>query len=200
MNEENANVSAVEVQSTQEETQEEKMLSQSQVNEIVEKRLKREREKLEKQFSERINALEEAQKLQTMSETEKMQYQAQKEREAFEEERRAFYEEREAFSKQKYHDEIKKQLNENGLPIEMADLLVGYNAETVAQKIDIMKQSFTQSVNQQVETRIKATGQVPVANERQVQLMTLEQIQALSVDEYNANKELVEQSLKALKK
>ena len=52
-------------------TKEERTYSKEEVTDIVEKRLRREREKMEKQFSERINALEENIKLQAMSEQEK---------------------------------------------------------------------------------------------------------------------------------
>ena len=188
-------ISTETVQQEQQEQPQEKMFTQSEVDKIVQKRLAKENAK----FEERLNALEQSQKLAQMSEQEKKEFEYQQRLDALTEREKAIHERETAYNRQQYKVEIQRQLQENGLP-DMSDLLIGMEAEQVKAQIDIMKESFTQSVNQQVETRIKATGTVPVANERQVQLMTLEQIQALSVDEYNANKELVEQSLKALKK
>lgn len=188
-------ISTETVQQEQQEQPQEKLFTQSEVDKIVQKRLAKENAK----FEERLNALEQSQKLAQMSEQEKKEFEYQQKLEALTEREKAINERETAYNRQQYKAEIQRQLQENGLP-DMSDLLIGMEAEQVKAQIDIMKESFTQSVNQQVETRIKATGTVPVANERQVQLMTLEQIQALSVDEYNANKELVEQSLKALKK
>ena len=182
-------------QEQQQEQPQEKLFTQSEVDKIVQKRLAKENAK----FEERLNALEQSQKLAQMSEQEKKEFEYQQKLEALTEREKAINERETAYNRQQYKAEIQRQLQENGLP-DMSDLLIGMEAEQVKAQIDIMKESFTQSVNQQVETRIKATGTVPVANERQVQLMTLEQIQALSVDEYNANKELVEQSLKQLQK
>lgn len=182
------------------EQKQEKTYSKEQVSEIVEKRLKREREKLEKQFTERINALEENIKLQAMSETEKANYQAQKERDAFEEERQAFYAERDKFNKDRYHSTIEQQLKAKGLPVDMADLLVGFDAETVASKIASMEQSFATQVNSSIEAKVKSSASVPTVPQKEAQLLTLEQIKALTPTEMAQNKELVQKSLQALNK
>lgn len=181
------------------EVQEEKMLPQSRVNEIVESRLKREREKLEKQFNERINALEENIKLQAMTEQEKANYQAQKELEDFEEERKAFYAERDAFNKEKYRATIQVKLSESNLP-DVSDLLVGLDAETVAKQIEVMKQSFTTQLNTQLEAKVQASAYVPVKPEQEAKLLTLDEIKAMTAKEITANKDLVDKSLKALQK
>ena len=202
---ENQNINVnTEVQGEQEtpsNTQEvqEKMLPQSKVNEIVESRLKREREKLEKQFNERLNALEEAQKLNAMDEKQKAEYQAQKEREAFEEERKTFYAERDAFNKQLYKAEIQRQLNEAGLP-DVSDTLTHLQAEEVKAQIDTMKQAFDKQVNASVEAKIKSSANTPTVPVEQQRLLTLDEIKSLSPNEYMANRELVEKSLKALRK
>jgi hypothetical protein len=181
------------------EVHEEKMLPQSKVNEIVESRLNRERAKLEKQWQEKFNALEESIKLQSLSESEKAHYQAQKEKEAFEAERKAFYAERDAFNKQLYKAEIQRQLNEANLP-DISDTLVGLEAEVVKAQIDTMKQSFDAQINRTVESRIKASASIPTVPQKEQQLLTIEQIKALSVDEYNANRDLVQKSLQAMNK
>lgn len=179
-------------------TKEERTYSKEEVSDIVEKRLKREREKMEKEFTKRLDALEEAQKLSKLSEQEKAEYQAQKEREAFEEERKAFYAERDAFNKAQYKAEIQRQLNEAGLP-DISDTLVGMEAEQVKAQIDVMKQAFVTQVNTQIENRIKASANTPVTPTTEQQaLLTMEQIKAMSTQDIIKNKELVDKSLDAI--
>ena len=179
-------------------TKEERTYSKEEVSDIVEKRLKREREKMEKEFSKRLDALEEAQKLNAMDEKQKAEYQAQKEREAFEEERKTFYAERDAFNKQMYKLEIQKQLSEAGLP-DVSDTLVGMEAEQVKAQIDTMKQAFDKQVNMQIENRIKGSAHTPVTPTTEQQaLLTMEQIKAMSTQDIIKNKELVDKSLDAI--
>ena len=190
------NQTVEEVETQQPVEVEEKMLPQSRVNEIVESRLKREREKLEKQFTERINALEESIKLQAMTEQEKANYQAQKELEAFEEERKAFYAERDAFNKEKYRATIEQELRSNGLPTDMADLLVGLDAETVKAKIDSMKASFTSQLNAQVQSKVQASATTPVMPNEQVKPLTMEDIAKMSHQEIIKRKAEVDKVVK----
>ena len=174
-------------------------MTQEQLDELISKRLSRQEKKLNEQFEKRLNEMSEAQKLQAMSEQEKAHYQAQKEKEAFEAERKAFYAERDAFNKQLYKAEIQRQLNEANLP-DISDTLVGLEAEVVKAQIDTMKQSFDAQINRTVEAKIKSSASIPTVPQKEQQLLTIEQIKALSVDEYNANRDLVQKSLQAMKK
>ena len=173
----------------------ERTFTQSELDSIVKKRL----DKAEQKFNERLNALEQAQKLQTMNEQEKVQYQAQQEREAFEKERQAFYEKRDAFNKAQYKMTIEKQFSEKGLPTSMADLLTSLDAEQVNTKINEMAEQFGVSVNTQIQEKLKqtTTPQEPIQRK---QLFTLQEIQAMSLEEYQANKELINESLKEIYK
>jgi hypothetical protein len=174
-------------------------MTQEQLDELISKRLSRQEKKLNEQFEKRLNEMSEAQKLQAMSEQEKAHYQAQKEKEAFEAERKAFYAERDAFNKQLYKAEIQRQLNEANLP-DISDTLVGLEAEVVKAQINTMKQSFDAQINRTVEAKIKSSASIPTVPQKEQQLLTIEQIKALSVDEYNANRDLVQKSLQAMKK
>lgn len=176
-------------------TKEEKTYSKEEVSDIVEKRLNRERAKLEKQFNERLNALEEAQKLQAMDEQQKAEYQAKKERDAFEEERKAFYAERDAFNHAKYKQTIEQQLQAKGLPVDMADLLTNLTAEEVSQKISSMEQSFNTQINSSIESRIKASANVPTTPVKEVKPLTLEDINNMTPQEIKAHKSEVEKVL-----
>ena len=88
-------------------------MTQEALDELISKRLSRQEKKLNEQFEKRLSEMSEAQKLAQMNEQQKAEYQAQKEREAFEEERKTFYAERDAFNKQMYKLEILGKNNIN---------------------------------------------------------------------------------------
>ncbi len=170
------------------EMHEEKMLPQSKVNEVVEGRLKREREKLNKEWQEKFDALQESIKLQNMSEQEKANYQAQKEKEDFEKEKQAFYAERDAFNHAKYKQTIEQQLQAKGLPTDMADLLVDFDAETVASKIASMEKSFNTQVNNSIQDKIKSSANTPTVPQEEAKPLTLEDIGKMSTQDVIKNK------------
>ena len=174
-------------------------MTQEALDELISKRLSRQEKKLNEQFEKRLSEMSEAQKLSAMNEQQKAEYQAQKEREAFEAERKSFYAERDAFNKQLYKLEIQKQLNEAGLP-DISDTLVGLEAEVVKAQIDTMKQTFEAQINASIQAKIQNSASTPTVPQKEQQLLTIEQIKALSVDEYNANKDLVQKSLQAMRK
>ena len=178
-------------------TPKEKTFTQDDVNRIVQK----EKAKMERKWEEKFNALEESIKLQSLSESEKAEYQAKKERDAFEEERKAFYAERDAFNHAKYKQTIEQQLQAKGLPVDMADLLTNLTAEEVSQKISSMEQSFNTQINSSIEARVKASASVPTTSIKEQQgLLTLEQIKQMSTQDVIKNKELVDKSLEAIYK
>ena len=197
MEEQNNVVTEQVVEQPQQEVKEqnERTFTQSELDAIVKKRL----DKAEQKFNERLNQLEQAQKLAQMSEQEKQQFEAQKAREEFEKERQAFYEERDAFNKTQYKMTIEKQLSEKGLPTSMADLLTSMDAEQVNAKINELSEQFGASVNRQIESKLKSTT-VPQEPTQQKQLFTLNEIQSMSIEEYRANKDLINESLKEIYK
>ena len=174
-------------------------MTQQELDDLIAKRLSRQERKLQEAFDKKLNELSEAQKLAQMDEKQKAEYQTQKEREAFEEERKAFYAERDAFNRDMYKAEIQRQLNEAGLP-DVSDMLVSMDAEQVKAQIDVMKASFNAQVNASVEAKIKSSANTPTVPQEQNRLLTLDEIKAMTTNEYMANRELVEKSLKALRK
>ena len=172
-------------------TPKEKTFTQDDVNRIVQK----EKAKMERKWEEKFNALEESIKLQSLSESEKAEYQAKKERDAFEEERKAFYAERDAFNHAKYKQTIEQQLQAKGLPIDMADLLTNLTAEEVSQKISSMEQSFNSQINSSIEARVKASASVPTTPIKESKPLTLEDINNMSPQEIKAHKSEVEKVL-----
>ena len=176
--------------------EEPKMVSMTQeaLDELISKRLSRQEKKLNEQFEKRLSEMSEAQKLAQMNEQQKAEYQAQKEREAFEEERKTFYAERDAFNKQMYKLEIQKQLSEAGLP-DISDTLVGMEAEAVKAQIDTMKQAFDKQVNVQIESRIKSSASVPTTPQVEAKPLTLEDINAMTPTQFKQNKAEIEKVL-----
>ena len=169
-------------------------MTQEALDELISKRLSRQEKKLNEQFEKRLSEMSEAQKLAQMNEQQKAEYQAQKEREAFEEERKAFYTERDAFNKQLYKLEIQKQLSEAGLP-DISDTLVGMEAEAVKAQIDTMKQAFDKQVNVQIESRIKSSASTPTVPQEETKPLTLEDINAMTPTQFKQNKAEIEKVL-----
>ena len=174
-------------------------MTQEQLDKLISDRLARQERKLNEQFDKRLNELSEAQKLQAMSEEERKEHDFSKRLEELVNREKAIQERENAYNKQQYKAEIQRQLNEAGLP-DISDTLVGLEAEVVKAQINTMKQAFDTQVNASIQAKVKASANTPKVPQVEQQLLTLEQIQALSVDEYNANKELVQKSLKAINK
>ena len=174
--------------------------SQSELDQMFETRLARQEKRLNAEFEEKLNALQEAQKLQAMSDEERKEHEFNKRLAELEARENAIKERETAYSQQQYKAEIVNQLQSKGLPTEMADLLVGFDAETVSSKIAVMEQSFASQVNSAVESRVKSSANTPIAHQSgQVdRLYTMQEIQAMSREEVRQNKTQVDKSLEAI--
>ena len=203
MNEEQNNVvEQVEQQPQDAQTEQpkEKLFTQAELDAIVQKRLAKEQSKFEQRLEERLNQLEEAQKLSQLSDDERKEVEYNKRVQELEAREKALKEKENAYNKQQYQNEIESQLKQKGLPTDLADLLVGFDAETVASKIDALAQSMGASVSNQIQEKLKSTTTPQEPTVERKPLMTLQEIQALSPQEYMANRELVEESLKSIYK
>lgn len=169
-------------------------MTQEQFDKLIADRLSRQEKRLTEQFNKQLSEMSEAQKLSVMDEQQKAEYQAQKEREAFEEERKTFYAERDAFNKAQYKAEIQRQLNEAGLP-DVSDTLVGMEAEAVKAQINTMKQAFDKQVNMQIESRIKSSASTPTVSQEEAKPLTLDDINAMSPTQFKQNKAEIEKVL-----
>ena len=187
---------------TQPQVQEEpKMVSmtQEQLDKMIADRLARQERKLNEAFDKKLNELSEAQKLAQMSDDERKEHDYAKRLSDLEAREKALQEKESAYNKSQYKAEIQRQLNEAGLP-DVSDMLVSMDAEAVKTQIDVMKASFNAQINASVEAKIKSSANTPTDPQEQNRLLTLEEIKAMSTNEYMANRELVEKSLKALRK
>lgn len=196
MDEQNTSVEQVQQEPQQEkQEQQERTFTQKEVDAIVKKRL----DKAEAKFNERLNQLEEAQKLAQMSEQEKQQFEFDKRVQDLEAREKALKEKENAYNKQQYHNEIENQLKTKGLPTDLADLLTGFDAETVASKIDSLAQSMGNSVSNQIQEKLKQSSIPQESTQQPKALLTREQIERMTPQEYKANRDLINESLKHLK-
>ena len=180
------------VETEPQDIKQEKTFTQDDVNSIVAKRV----DKLNKQWEAKFNALEESIKLSQMSEQEKAEHEFSKRIADLEAREKAIQERETAHAKAKYHEEITSQLKAKGLPTDMADLLVGFDAETVASKIASMEQSFATQVNSSIEAKVKASASVPTTPQVEAKPLTLADINNMSSSEIKAHKAEVERVLK----
>ena len=174
-------------------------MTQEQLDKLISDRLARQERKLNEQFNKRLDEMSEAQKLAQMSEEERKEHDFAKRLEELTNREKALQERENAYNKQQYKQEIQRQLNEAGLP-DISDTLTHLQAEEVKAQIDTMKQSFEAQINASIQAKIQNSASTPTVPQKEAQLLTIEQIKALSVDEYNANKELVQKSLQAMRK
>ena len=174
-------------------------MTQEQLDKLISDRLARQERKLNEQFNKRLDEMSEAQKLAQMSEEERKEHDFAKRLEELTNREKALQEKENAYNKQQYKQEIQRQLNEAGLP-DISDTLVGLEAEVVKAQIDTMKQSFEAQINASIQAKIQNSASTPTVPQKEAQLLTIEQIQSLSIEEYNANRDLVQKSLQAMKK
>lgn len=192
MQEENINVNNEEVQQ-EPQVKEEKTYTQSEVDEMFTKRVGREKAKLEKEFEARLNALEESAKLSQMSEQERQEHEYNKRIQELEAREKALQEKESAYSKQQYHNEITKQLQAKGLPTDLADLLINLSAEEVANKISSMEQSFGNSMNTQIQERLKQSTIPQESTKEMKPQLTLSEVNNMSTKDFMNNKKEIEQ-------
>ena len=195
------NQNGVQVDAQQPQQQEEKTFTytQSELDKMFETRLARQEKRLNAEFEKRLNELSEAQKLQAMSEEERKEHEYAKRLEELVNREKALTEKENAYNKAQYKQEIQRQLNEAGLP-DISDTLVGLEAEVVKAQIDTMKQTFDAKINESIQAKIQNSVSTPTVPQKEVQLLTLDQIKALTPTEMAQNKELVQKSLQALNK
>ena len=176
--------------------QDTKTFTQEELDRILTKRLEKETKKWEAKF----NALEESQKLSQMNEEQKAEYDFNKILEELQQREQELEAKINQYNQQQYKATITSQLQEAGLPVSMADLLVNMDAESVATQINSMRDVFNHHITSQVQSKVQASATIPAQTTEKHKLLSIDEIKAMSPSEYIANKEIVEKSLKALHK
>lgn len=124
-----------------EEVETEKTFTQEEVDKMIAKRLKREKEKAEAEK-------EEAEKLAKMSEKERQQA-------LFDKQVKEFEETKKAFENEKLLNETTKQLATKNLPVEFADMLKGTDAESTFENIKVFEDKFNKALESAINERLK---------------------------------------------
>lgn len=130
-------------------TKKEKLFTQEEINDIISKRLERERKKAEEERQE-------AKELAKMSEAERQQA-------IFDKEKTKFEKERQEFKRQQMELQVTKELNTKGLPVEFASYLIADDAESCMDNIKTFEEKWTNALEEAVKERIKGGYEPPTS-------------------------------------
>ena len=131
------------------EVKEVKTFTQEEVDNMISKRLQRERKDIEAKIEAERKEAEELAKLS----------EAEKQKKLFEKQVREFEETKKAFENERLLNETSKQLDAKKLPIKFAKLLKGKNAEETFENIQLFEVEFNEAVEKVVTERLR--GNVP---------------------------------------
>ena len=136
-----------------EQNAEDKKFTQAEIDKIVEKRIARERSKIDAEVEKRLQEKEsEAKRLAKMTDEErKDEERTKRERELEERERKIAIAEMRA--------EAEKQLREKSIPQELAQFIVDADAEITKTNLETMERVFNEALEKSVEERLR--GKTP---------------------------------------
>lgn len=121
--------------------QQEKLFTQEEVNNIIEKRLSKEKNKWK-------NEVDQAKRLAEMSAEERA-------KEEFKIQKAEFERERAEFERERLLIQTQKELSAKNVPIEFAEMLVKGDAESTKEAIDNFANLYAQSVEKGVSNKLK---------------------------------------------
>ena len=130
-------------------TVEVKTFTQDEVNEMISKRLQRERKDIKAQIEAERKEAEELAKLS----------EAEKQKKLFEKQVKEFEETKRAFENERLLNETSKQLASKNLPTQFAEMLKGNDAEKTFENIQLFEAKFNEAVEKVVTERLR--GNVP---------------------------------------
>ena len=124
---------------------------QAELNRILSEKLKKERDKYEKDYQDKLNAATtEAQRLAAMNADQKAEYEREKrEKDIADREK--------AITTRELRAEALETLADKGLPKTLAEILVFNDAESTKASLDAVEKSFRAAVEEEVNKRLKGT-------------------------------------------
>lgn len=139
--------------------EQEKTFTQEDINKMIAKAKKKEREKAEAEFNKRFEEkIAEEKRLAGLSDE-------QKQKEAEKKAREAFIKEQAEFKREKMLYETEKLLRKEGLNEELAGYVIRESAEETLEEINKLKGIFNASIEQEINSKLKNTaprkGQAP---------------------------------------
>ena len=146
---------------TQEPAQEpvgEKTFTQAQLDEIINKRLAKERAKFEEQLKNKVS---EAERLAKLNEDERAKEEIRIAQENLNNMTAEFNKMKAEFEQQQMLAQVTKELNDRGLPIGMAGNLIGKDAESTKVNIDAFESTWKASLEAAIKNEIKGNASSP---------------------------------------
>lgn len=162
----------------------EKMFTQAELDAIIEKRLSKERKKMEQKIKEEAD---QAAKMAQMSEAERQQALFDKKVKEFEQKEQEFNEAQAALNKEKMLNETSKQLAAKNLPIEFAEQLMAETAEDTLKNIDNFEAKWQEAINKAMESKLK--GATPTSPRHKEPTKDLKTMSFSEFAEYKRNKD-----------
>ena len=136
----------------------ERMFTQAEVDEIIGKRLAKERAKHEQEVATKVS---EAERLAKLTGDEKVKEEIKIAQEELDRTRKEFAAMKAEFDQQQMLAQVTKELNARNLPIGMADKMIGKDAETTKANIDAFETTWKQSLEAAIKNEIKGNASSP---------------------------------------
>ena len=136
----------------------EKKFTQTELDEIISKRLAKERAKFEEQLKNKVS---EAERLAKLSEDERQKEEIRIAQEELNNTKAEFEKMKGEFERQQLLAQITKELDSKGLPISMADKMIGADAETTKANIEKFEVDWKASLEQAIKNEIKNNSSSP---------------------------------------
>lgn len=137
--------------------------------------------------AEQNENLSEAEKLAKMTKEERERYQFKKEQERF-------TAERSKFEHEKLVVEAAKELTGKGIDAALASFVVGKDADTTKQNLEVFEKAYSSAVEAAVEGKLKGTTPIKKVPDTNT-VFTKEQLNAMTPEQINANWDAVATSL-----
>ena len=136
----------------------ERMFTQAEVDEIIGKRLAKERAKHEQEVATKVS---EAERLAKLTGDEKVKEEIKIAQEELDRTKKEFAAMKAEFDQQQMLAQVTKELNARNLPIGMADKMIGKDAETTKANIDAFETTWKQSLEAAIKNEIKGNASSP---------------------------------------
>lgn len=176
---------------TSDTSKDEKLFTQEEVNKMVQKRLAKEKSRIEKSYKEKMT---EAERYSKMSTEEIQKEEIEKKLARLEE-----------LEKKEARNEMLKvvttSLSDNNIPSQFAEFLIGEDADDTKDKVDTFSKIWNKALEKAVNAKL--VGKKPTSNNNSKSTgskLTLEEIEKMSVDEVMKNMKEVQEFYKNNKK
>ena len=136
----------------------ERMFTQAEADEIIGKRLAKERAKHEQEVATKVS---EAERLAKLTGDEKIKEEIKIAQEELDRTKKEFAAMKAEFDQQQMLAQVTKELNARNLPIGMADKMIGKDAETTKANIDAFETTWKESLEAAIKNEIKGNASSP---------------------------------------